>query len=68
MGNEISEISLLKMIEMGDPKNMGYVNFNNFMRLMQDIGLIRSTHELDLENSDMENMAFKAADNLKANW
>ena len=53
---------------MGDPKNKGYVNFNNFMRLMQDIGLIRSTHELDLENSDMENMAFKAADNLKANW
>jgi len=40
MYDEVSEVSLIKMIEMGDPKKLGFVNYNNYMRIMQDIGLI----------------------------
>lgn len=68
MSNEISEVSLIKMIEMGDKKNLGYIDFNSYMRLMQEIGLIKKETKLNLDNSDMEMMAFSAAAQLKENW
>ena len=29
------------MIELGDPENLGYVEINNFMELMKEIGLTK---------------------------
>lgn len=53
---------------MADPKKKGYVSFKRFMQLMVEIGVIPEKDIIDQSDSDMEQLAFKAAQNLKDNW
>lgn len=40
MEDKVTMLSLNKMIEMGDPKNKGYIKLDGFLKVMLDIGLI----------------------------
>jgi len=40
MEYECNEANLSMMIEMADPAKKGYVNYKDYMRLMNQIGLV----------------------------
>ena len=41
MRSSMNEENVQQMIDLGDPKNRGYVELKDFMQLMRDIGLIK---------------------------
>lgn len=52
MVDQITEDSLERMIEVGDRKNRGYVDQDDFMYLMKEIGLLPDPEkENDLEKA-----------------
>lgn len=53
MNDQINEINLQKMIEVGDRKKRGYVDIEDFLFLMKELGLIPDdeSKENDLEKA-----------------
>ena len=53
MLDEVNEINLNKMIEVGDPRKRGYVDLNDFLNLMKELGLMPEpeTKDNDLEKA-----------------
>ena len=55
MEYECNEANLSMMIEMADPAKKGYVNYKDYMRLMNQIGLVPDNQFREEPDSDMEN-------------
>jgi len=53
MLDEVDEHNLLKMVEVGDRRNRGYVDQEDFMLLMRELGLLPKVecNENDLEKA-----------------
>ena len=49
MSEYMNDENVAQMIELGDPNNRGYVDIDNFMTLMHNIGLVKKNEESDMD-------------------